>query len=616
MAAPKGILALNLGTQTISLAEFQRNADGGLTLSRLKQGEILGDPSADPTRAAQTKLQVEQIVGELGVKGRSVNYAIASHVIFTRPVTLPSVGDATQVEQIVAFEAQQNVPYPIDEVVWDWQLLDAGDGGQVEVILAAIKSDLLDEINTSAQAGGLKPAVVEIAPMALYNALRYNYPDAEGCTILLDIGSRTTNLLFCEPGKIFPRRLNIGGSSITTAIAKDFGISFSEAETRKVNDGFVSLGGTYAEPDDAEIARISKITRNQMTRLHQEIARSITFYRSEHGGSQPVRVLIAGGTASLPYIREFFQEKFPGMEVDYFNPLRNVTVADTANTDEVARATHTLGELVGLALRALGNCPMELNLRPASVVKEGKRAAQRPYLIAAGVCILAALGAWWQYYERAVLVTTKLTKILHTGRATLKDYEQVYGRVAAMKDAIPVGEHPISVFGGSNGPFISELEDLDIKIKAARSEVDSLAKSVRPLAQVAQEREYWVNLLADLNSKVPKDFIWITSLDLASNAGKKEEPEAPAKPGQNRTKPAKPPSVILMAKGLYLSRDAGNNAGPAVVDEFIANLKTSKLVEPIEDARAGYIRQNDDTVDVWAFRFVLPLKLTNPISFQ
>ena len=125
-----------------------------------------------------------------------------------------------------------------------------------------------------------------------------------------------------------------------------------------------------------------------------------------------------------------------------------------------------------------------------------------------------------------------------------------------------------------------------------------------------------MNLLADLNSKVPKDFIWITSLDLASNAGKKEEPEAPAKPGQNRTKPAKPPSVILMAKGLYLSRDAGNNAGPAVVDEFIANLKTSKLAEPIEDARAGYIRQNDDTVDVWAFRFVLPLKLTNPISFQ
>jgi type IV pilus assembly protein PilM len=587
MAAPKGILALNLGTQTISLAEFQRNADGGLILTLLKQIEILGDPSADPTRSAQTKLQVEQMVSELGLKGRSANYAIASHVIFTRPVTLPSVGDATQVEQIVAFEAQQNVPYPIDEVVWDWQLLDAGDGGQVEVILAAIKSDLLDEINASAQAGGMKPAIVDIAPMALYNALRYNYPDAEGCSILLDIGSRTTNLLFCEPGKIFPRRLNIGGSSITTAIAKDFGCSFSEAEARKVKDGFVSLGGTYAEPDDVEIARISKITRNQMTRLHQEIARSITFYRSEHGGSQPQRVLIAGGTASLPYIREFFQEKFPGMEVDYFNPLRNVAVADSANTDNLSHAAHTLGELVGLALRGLGSCPMELNLRPASVAKAERRAAQRPYLIAAGVAALAAIGAWWQYYERAAVATAEQTEKLKQAAAP--------------------------------------LASLETRMKAARADVDKLAESALPLARVAQEREYWITVLADLNQRIPKDYIWVTSLELAASDGLKKEPEAqatPAKPAPGKPNPApsggpkRPeraaPAVILMMKGLYLSRDAGNNAGPAVVDEFIAKLKESELVTPVEDAKRGFVRANDDTAE-WAFKFQLPLELKKPI---
>ncbi len=584
MAAPKGILALNLGTQTISLAEFQRNSDGGLILTRLKQIEILGDPSADPTRSLQTKLQVEQLVSELGFKGRSVNYAIASHVIFTRPVTLPSVGDASQVEQIVVFEAQQNVPYPIDEVVWDWQLLDAGDGSQVEVILAAIKSDLLDEINASAQAGGLKPAIVDIAPMALYNALRYNYPDAEGCSILLDIGSRTTNLLFCEPGKIFPRRLNIGGSSITTAIAKDFGCSFAEAEARKVKDGFVSLGGTYAEPDDAEIARISKITRNQMTRLHQEIARSITFYRSEHGGSQPVRVLIAGGTASLPYIREFFQEKFPGMEVDYFNPLRNVAVSDSANTDDLAHATHTLGELVGLALRGLGSCPMELNLRPVSVAKTEKRAAQRPYLIAAGIAVLAAIGAWWQYYERAAVATTEVTQTLDQKAAPLKT-----------------------------------LED---RMKVARGEVDKLGESALPLEKVTQEREYWVTLLADINQRLPKDYIWVTNLDIDPPEALKKEADAPDAAGktpQGKVKSKKGegggPTTILRVKGLYLSRDAGNNSGPAVVDEFIKNLKESKLVKPIEEG-AGFVRENDDNPSVWAYKFVLPLKLQNPINLQ
>jgi len=581
MAAPKGIYALNLGTQTISLAEFVRSSNGGLILTRLKQAEILGDPLADATRTAQTKLQLQQLVSELHLQGRKVNYAIASHVVFTRPVTLPSVGDATQVEQIVGFEAQQNVPYPIDEVVWDWQLLDAGDGGQVEVILAAIKSDLLDEINDSVQAGGLQPAAIDIAPMALYNAFRYNYPDAEGCSIVVDIGSRTTNLLFCEPGKIFPRRLNIGGSSITTAIAKDFSCSFAEADERKVKDGFVSLGGTYAEPDDVEVARISKITRNQMTRLHQEIARSITFYRSEHSGSQPQRVLICGGTASLPYIREFFQEKFPGMEVEYFNPLRNVAVADTLDIQGIGRSAHTFGELVGLALRGLGSCPMELNLRPTSLVKAEKRAAQRPYIITAGLCALAAMGAWWQYYEHAATATAGVTQSL-------------------VEQAKP-------------------LNAIKSSMEAARKDLAKLVESAKPLTIVAQEREYWVKVLADLNERLPKEYIWITGFELGPESLKKE-PDEPVKPASGNAKGQKQeerpaPTVTVMAHGLYLSHQAGNNAGTAVVDEFIARLKDSPYLEPIEDPNAGYMRPNDDTND-WAFKFALPLKLRNPISVQ
>jgi type IV pilus assembly protein PilM len=404
MAAPNRIYALNLGTQTMSLAEFQTNASGGLVLSRFQQGEILGDPSVDATRLAQSKLEVQSLVSGFGLKGQKVNYAIASNVVFIRPVTLPSVGDEAQVEQIVGFEAAQNVPYPINQVVWDWQLLDDGSDGSVEVILGAIKSDLLDEINESVESSGVRAGVIEIGPLALYNAFRYNYADADGCSLLVDIGSRTTNLIFIEPGKIFPRRLNIGGSSITTAIAKDLSLQFSDADQMKVEQGFVSLGGGYAEPDNADLARMSKIIRNQMTRLHQEIARSITFYRSEHGGAQPVRVLLAGGTASFPYMREFFQEKFAGMDVDFFNPLRNVSVAGSLNVEEIGRKAHTIGELVGLALRSANSCPLELSLRPQSVTVAEARNAQRPFIVGTGVCIVAALGALYAHYSKAASV--------------------------------------------------------------------------------------------------------------------------------------------------------------------------------------------------------------------
>ena len=134
MAAPNRIYALNLGTQTMSLAEFQTNPSGGIVLSRFQQGEILGDPSVDSTRLAQSKMEVQSLVDGFGIKGMKVNYAIASNVVFIRPVTLPSVGDQAQVEQIVGFEAAQNVPYPINQVVWDWQLLDDGSEDRKSVV--------------------------------------------------------------------------------------------------------------------------------------------------------------------------------------------------------------------------------------------------------------------------------------------------------------------------------------------------------------------------------------------------------------------------------------------------------------------------------------------------
>src|SRR4029450_7341632 len=120
---------------------------------------------------------------------------VSAQSVFTRFVKLPSVGE-DQVDQIVGFEAQQNVPFPIDEVVWDYQLVDQGNPNEVEVVLVAIKSDLLNEINESIRGSWLKTNIVDVSPMALYNAYRYNYSDTEGCTLMIDIGARTTNLIF------------------------------------------------------------------------------------------------------------------------------------------------------------------------------------------------------------------------------------------------------------------------------------------------------------------------------------------------------------------------------------------------------------------------------------
>jgi type IV pilus assembly protein PilM len=176
--------------------------------------------------------------------------------------------------------------------------------------------------------------------------------------LLVDIGARTTNLIFMEQGRIFSRSVPIGGVSVTAGVAKEFEESFSLAEARKKDAGFVSLGGAYADPTDPEVARMSKLIRSTMTRLHAEIMRSISHYRSQQQGTSPARLYLCGGTSSMPYMREFFQEKLQ-VPIEFFNPLRNVAVAPEANAAEIARSANVMGELVGLALRAVLSCPME-----------------------------------------------------------------------------------------------------------------------------------------------------------------------------------------------------------------------------------------------------------------
>jgi hypothetical protein len=106
----------------------------------------------------------------------------------------------------------------------------------------------------------------------------------------------------------------------------------------------------------------------------------------------------------MPYMREFFHEKFQ-LPIEFFNPLRNVAVSEAASASGVAHSAHLLGELVGLALRSVTACPMELSLLPASVVRRQELERRRPFFIAAAACVVLAMLGWSIYYTRAAQVT-------------------------------------------------------------------------------------------------------------------------------------------------------------------------------------------------------------------
>jgi type IV pilus assembly protein PilM len=581
MPATSRILSLNLGSHTVGLAEFHAEPNGGLVLDGYRLREILADSANDSARNAQIAAALREMMSELNLKSGPVNYATAAQSVFARFVKLPAV-EEEKIERIISFEAQQNVPFPIDEVVWDYQLVGGGTDEQIQVVLVAIKADLLEAINAAVESAGLRTSIVCVATMALYNAFRYSYSDLAGCSLLVDIGARTTNLLFIEPGKIFSRSIALGGASISSSIAKEFNEPIGAAEFRKKRDGFVSLGGAYAEPPDPDVARVSKIVRGTMTRLHAELMRSISHYRAQQQGSAPERVFLCGGSASTPYMREFFQEKFQ-MPIEFFNPLRNVAVTGAVETAEVARSAHQLGELVGLALRGAMTCPMELNLRPETVVRRQQMERRRPFFIVAAACFIIALLGWGAYYWRAAQVE-----------------EWAADRLEERVDA---------------------LRRLESQLNEVRKQTAVLDANSAPLVAAIADRGFWPQIIEDLNTRLPKEDIWITELVATSGGKPLAAPDArtaraeataiavatPMRPGVT---PAEPAIDGILVRGLYLF----NPKQQEVVVDYFRNLTSSPWFAIDPKNQAKVIKPTTPNNTEWAFPYELRLDLRKPIK--
>jgi type IV pilus assembly protein PilM len=232
----------------------------------------------------------------------------------------------------------------------------------------AVKTEIVKGLFRMAERADLRLKLVDVSPAALCNAFRYNYGALEGCSMLLDIGAKTSNLLFFEKNKFYSRSINIGANSITQEFANEGKIRFPEAEATKIEKGSVYLGAAYAEPDDPEAAAISKIARQVMTRLHIQVNQTMQFFHAQLSGSAPQRLFLSGGAAIMPYTAQFFADKL-NLPVDYFNPFRNIEIDPALDLEELSKCAHSFGEVVGLGLRDLSHCPVEMNLIPKHLVQ-------------------------------------------------------------------------------------------------------------------------------------------------------------------------------------------------------------------------------------------------------
>jgi type IV pilus assembly protein PilM len=574
MAAAHKVITIDLGTSTLKFAEFGISRGGALTLLHFGLAELGLDPNKEEERAKFITPTLAKLFKEHRIKGREVLLSISGQSVFMRFVKLPPV-DPAQVEQVVKFEAQQNVPFPIDEVTWDYQMMPAriAGSGEAEAVIVAIKKEVIEAEVEAVERMGVKIKQVDVAPFALLNAFRYSEIQTDDCALIIDLGARSTNLVFVEKNSFWIRNVPIAGNQISQSICNEMQEPFMAAETLKKGKGFVSLGGVYADPDDVDAARISKLIRSTLTRLHVDINRSVAFYRTTLNGAPPKRVFLTGGSSQLPYLDLFIADKL-GLPVTYFNPLRNVNLAASVNRANLQNNNCCTAELVGLALRETGSCPAEVTLEAPTLAARADKRSKQPYYfgaLAAWALLFVCLGLY--YYQQTTVAKAKAQ--------TLRDNTQ-------------------------------SLQTLAPKIGTLAKEQDTLQQTLKTAVDLGVQRDAWAQILAALNEKIPEG-VWITELVPASNP----PPAGGVSPHTGAGEEAPTNEInMLVVSGLYHANARTEMVDYNRLEDFVKALADLPYFDIDKKNITATLPTYGGDPNAFAQKFSMRLKLKAPIQLK
>lgn len=565
MASFPRILAVDLGASAVRLVELGPDGKGRPTLLSLIEEEIPFDPAKTSDSFPLYASALTAAVARLPSKTRQCHLCLGGPAVFARILKVPAA-DAGQVGSMIRFEAQQTVP-AIEQALWDYQVIPSPQAGEAEALILAIKRETVDELSAAAASAGLKPQSVTLVPAAILNGFFYNYPEASGCHLIMEIGARATTILLVEGSRIFVRVVPLGGVAISQAVATDLQESFAGAETLKRAKGFVHPGGAYEDPADAATARISKLARGVMTRLHTEVERSVTFFRSQQGGGKPVQAWLAGGGVTLGYTELFFREKLT-IPVDYFQPFRRLGLPASPEGQIAARKFSVWGAAVGTALQALPEVPVRINVLGAIARAQAQKNRDVPAMVVAavagaGLLLLPGVHGFWQAAK-------------------------VGGRLAEQTTRVDEASGALQKLEMENKKLFTVVQRAELALKLER------------------ERFRWPQLLAELKRHSQKK-VWITSLQVVT-APEAAETAAPAKQA------AEPPVPVVEIGGMFETQS--EKADAEAVANFQRALEAGGVLRKVEILEREAPQYVDGKTDQVALKFRLKAEWPMEASSQ
>ncbi len=304
---------------------------------------------------------------------------------FSRFVKLPPV-DPKRIPDIVQFEAIQQIPFPLDQVNWDYQTFQSADSPDVEIGIFAIKKDLVTQLLNDFQLAGVTVHGVQISPLAVYNAMVYEGRLKDKGTIVLDIGADHTDLIIMDQGRLWLRTINLGGNSFTEALAKSFLQSFRRAEELKKN-----------APTSKYPRQIFQAMRPTFADMVQEIQRSIGYYNSGHRESKLEQIVGMGNPLRLSNLQKYLSQ-YLGMEVNRLDGLTKVQ-AESRLAAGLSDQILSMPVAYGLALQGVGLAAISTNLLPIEIARQMLwREKYGWFAAAASLFVAGSLLAGGRYY--------------------------------------------------------------------------------------------------------------------------------------------------------------------------------------------------------------------------
>ncbi len=393
MASFKAAWGIEVGAYAIKAVRLERVGDQArLTdFTVIAHKKVLTTPDLDQDE--MIRLGLGQFVSQKKVEGEHCVISVPGNTAFARFAKLPPV-EPRKVPDIVKFEAVQQIPFPIEEVEWDYETFEASDSPEIEVGIFAITKERLNQRLALYAELGINADIVTISPLAVFNALSYDMELGAQSKplVFLDIGTTATDLIVADEGRCWIRTFPIGGTSFTDAIAESFKLNYGKADTLKQE----SATSKYAK-------QIMQAMRPVFTDLLTDVQKSLNYYQQLHRGVHLEQIVGLGSTFKIPGLRKFLGQQL-NLEVVRHDEFRKITVEGREAADFAAN-TVNMATAYGLALQGIGLAPIDVNLAPVKALREQMWAAKTKWFAAAAAVAVAASGLM---FVRPVLDDAKL----------------------------------------------------------------------------------------------------------------------------------------------------------------------------------------------------------------